>query len=385
MRSIVLSVLVVMVACSGQRMAVAREPVRPDDVAVRALGEHLVRSTTKKLPDGSSRIVINELNGWHYWTLMIYEGMNRMAAVRPEPLFERYTPDRLDYLVDELAKNPRPGGSLRFYPKWDQLWCTGIAHIWFERAIATGGEPYQDYIRRFAAFVDTCPRVDDRLLANYGFQVRTDDAYLMVPAMLRLATIEGRPDRTDDALHQLIGYHRRLFQENDALYRHIWDARSDTYAAAYWGRGNSWMALAHVDVLGYLPADHPRRGELLEIYREQMAGLRRYQAEAGGWRQVIDHPESWVETSCTGMFTYALARGVREGWLDASYAEDARRGWRALVAKVEADGVTIDTCPGTGPGNLQHYLDRPRQRDDPHSYGPVLLAGSEMLRLEKTD
>ena len=114
-----------------------------------------------------------------------------------------------------------------------------------------------------------------------------------------------------------------------------------------------------------------------------MAGLRRYQATDGGWRQVIDHPESWSETSCTGMFTYAMARGVNEGWLDASYAADARKGWALLTTKVLPTGSTIDTCPATGPGKLEHYLKRPRITDDPHSFGPILLAGAEIIRLNR--
>ena len=250
-----------------------------------------------------------------------------------------------------------------------------------DRALATKGDAYLDYVNRFRAFVDTCPRVDG-LLANNGTQIRTDDAYLMVPPMLRLAALDGSTARTTDALNQLVGYHQRLFQPGDELYRHIWESKDNTYAAAYWGRGNGWMALAFVDVLDFLPQDHPRRAEVLKMYHDQMKGVRRHQATEGGWRQVMDHPEAWVETSCTGMFTYALARGVNEGWLDDSYGDDARKGWKALLGKVDPEGVTIDTCPGTGPGNLEHYLKRPRTQDDPHSYGPILLAGSEILKLK---
>ena len=379
--------LVLGIILVGLTNAPCQEGWTSNEAMLRKMAEYMTVKTTETTSEGKTKVVTSEFNGWHYWTLMMYEGMNRMGKVIPEPLFQRYTPDRLDYLADFFAQKGNANGPLRFYSGWKELWCTGIAHVWFERTLESTGEErkiYQDYIIRFGEFVDKTTRVDNGLLANKDTQIRTDDAYLMVPAMLRLANIEGKPERREDAITQLLGYHQRLFQPGDALYRHIWDSKNNTYADAYWGRGNGWMALAHVDVLSYLPKDHPRWNDVLKIYHDQMAGLRRYQAPEGGWRQVIDHPESWIETSCTGMFVYAMARGVNEGWLDASYATDAQKGWQALLTKVIPNGSTIDTCPGTPPGNLAHYLNRPRKEDDPHSYGPVLLAGSEIMKLAKT-
>jgi unsaturated rhamnogalacturonyl hydrolase len=368
----------------GCRPMVAAETWESDAARLRQVIDYVRAKTTAPT---TGKIILNDYNGWYYQTLMVLEGAQRVAGVIPEPRFQNYAPDRLAFFVDQIGSgNGRGQGPLRFYFGWKELWCTGLAHVWFAQALAAKGQArqvYQEYIDRFTAFVNQVPRVDQGLLANVGTQVRTDDVYLMVPAMLRLATIEGNAERTADALSQLIGFHRRLFQVQDALYRHIWDAKNGTYADAYWGRGNGWMALAHVDVLAYLPVDHPRRAEVLANYRAQMAGLRRYQAEDGGWHQVIDHPESWSETSCTGMFTYAMARGVNEGWLDPSYAVIARKGWNLLKTKVMPSGSTIDTCPATGPGKLEHYLNRPRATDDPHSFGPILLAGAEILRLNR--
>jgi rhamnogalacturonyl hydrolase YesR len=114
-----------------------------------------------------------------------------------------------------------------------------------------------------------------------------------------------------------------------------------------------------------------------------MEGIRRCQDPAGGWHQVLDHPESWIETSCTGMFVYGLARGVNEGWLDGSFSEPARRGWEALKTKVTADGDLVDVCGSTDVGDLAFYLKRPRLQGDLHGFGSFLLAGAEILRTEK--
>lgn len=79
------------------------------------------------------------------------------------------------------------------------------------------------------------------------------------------------------------------------------------------------------------------------------------------------------------MFTYGLARGANEGWLDRSYLEDARRGWEALRAKVTPGGDVIDVCGSTDVGDLDYYLKRPRLRGDLHGFGPFLLAGAEII------
>ena len=99
---------------------------------------------------------------------------------------------------------------------------------------------------------------------------------------------------------------------------------------------------------------------------------------------MLDHPESWIETSCTGMFTYALARGVNEGWLDASFTPTARQGWTALRTKVTAEGDLIDICGSTDVGNVAFYLKRPRLQGDLHGFGSFLLAGAEIVRLEQS-
>ena len=132
-----------------------------------------------------------------------------------------------------------------------------------------------------------------------------------------------------------------------------------------------------------MPAARPRRPEVLAAFVGHMAGIRRFQDPAsGGWHQVVNHPESWIETSCTGMFTHGLARGVKAGWLDASFAPVARRGWAALQGKVTVEGDLLEVCGSTDVGDLAYYLKRPRLQGDLHGFGSFLLAGAEILRLE---
>jgi rhamnogalacturonyl hydrolase YesR len=100
------------------------------------------------------------------------------------------------------------------------------------------------------------------------------------------------------------------------------------------------------------------------------------------WRQLIDHPESWAETSSTGMFAFAMVTGVKQGWLDKkTYGEAARKAWLGLVKYIDAQGDVSNVCAGTNKKNdLQYYLDRPRNTGDLHGQAPILWTATALLR-----
>jgi rhamnogalacturonyl hydrolase YesR len=105
------------------------------------------------------------------------------------------------------------------------------------------------------------------------------------------------------------------------------------------------------------------------------------QAPSGLWHQLLDDPQSFEETSGTGMFTYAMIVGVKNGWLAAAdYGDAARRGWLALCGKVDANSNLTDICVGTNQSkDKQFYLDRPRQAGDLHGQAPVLWCAWALL------
>jgi rhamnogalacturonyl hydrolase YesR len=114
--------------------------------------------------------------------------------------------------------------------------------------------------------------------------------------------------------------------------------------------------------------------------RKQLDGLKKVQAPDGMWRQVLDKPELWEETSCTAMFAYGIARAVNRGWIDASNMAVARQAFAGISKNVTPDGVVNGTCVGTGIGeSLDFYIKRKQPVDDPHGRGPVMLAGTEIL------
>jgi len=147
-----------------------------------------------------------------------------------------------------------------------------------------------------------------------------------------------------------------------------------------WGRGNGWVAAGLAEILSELWPTHPDYPPIAAGYRKMMAALLANQAEDGMWRQLIDHPEAWKESSGTAMFGYAMAVGVRRGLLPAQpYGAAARKAWGALATYVGTGGKLSNVCVGTGQStDMAYYLARPTVTGDLHGQAALLWFASEM-------
>jgi len=136
------------------------------------------------------------------------------------------------------------------------------------------------------------------------------------------------------------------------------------------------------ELLLSMPKDHPLRARILRSYNTMMTSLLKYQGEDGLWRQLLDHPESWVETSGSGMFTFAMVTGVKNGWLDKkTYGPAARKAWLGLVKHIDDKGSISDVCEGTNKGfSVQYYMDRKRLTGDLHGQAASLWTAMALLR-----
>lgn len=202
-----------------------------------------------------------------------------------------------------------------------------------------------------------------------------DDMY-MIPA-LQVQAYRATKDAKylDRAALTMEAYLNRLQQPN-GLFHHAPDSHF------FWGRGNGWIAAGVSELLSELPSDHPKRARILEGARKMLAELLKQQSPDGMWRQLIDKPASWPETSGTAMFTFAMISGVKDGWLEeAEYAPAARKAWLALVSYLEPDGNIREVCIGTNKGfSEQYYLDRPRRTGDLHGQAPMLWCAMALLK-----
>jgi len=118
--------------------------------------------------------------------------------------------------------------------------------------------------------------------------------------------------------------------------------------------------------------------------RRHILGIARYQGAEGFWHQLLDKTDSYLETSCSAMFTYTIARSVNKGYIEPRYASIARRGWEGVMTNIRPDGQVEGVCAGTSVSDdLVYYYRRPAPSNDVHGIGAVLLAGTEMLLLKK--
>ena len=202
-----------------------------------------------------------------------------------------------------------------------------------------------------------------------------DDMYMITILQAQAYRATGNQKYLDRATTEMTAYLDKLQQPNGLFY-HAPDA------PFFWGRGNGWVAAGMTELLSALPANHPRRARIMAGYQAMMKTLVALQASDGMWRQLLDHPEAWPESSCTGMFTFAMITGVKNGWLDKkAYGQAARKGWLALVSHIDSRADITDVCEGTGRKNdLNYYLERRRNTGDLHGQAPILWCASALLR-----
>ena len=153
----------------------------------------------------------------------------------------------------------------------------------------------------------------------------------------------------------------------------------------YWGRGNGWYIMAITDLLTFIPQDHPKRVEVLNDYRSFIKGIVARQGDNGLWFQILDQADSYSETSCSGMFTYCILKGINEGWLDASFFEVAKKGWHGLISVVNENDQLTGVCPPSGISEDPNYYLKGKapKVHDQHGIGPFLLSGAEYLKASK--
>jgi unsaturated rhamnogalacturonyl hydrolase len=137
------------------------------------------------------------------------------------------------------------------------------------------------------------------------------------------------------------------------------------------------------DLLDVLPPDHPGRPKVLAQLRRTLRSIAQLQSGSGLWHQMVDRNDSYLETSASAIFVYVLAHAVNQGWIGyAGYGPVAQAGWNALSARINRQGQVEGTCVGTTfAGDQVYYYNRPTSVDAMHGYGPMLLAGAEMLAL----
>jgi unsaturated rhamnogalacturonyl hydrolase len=211
-------------------------------------------------------------------------------------------------------------------------------------------------------WINLCRQAADQIFDPNGnplpvmpFHNEMSDAVFMAGPILASTGKLTEDRRYFDAATQHFESMKRFCLRKDGLYRH------SPLCEAAWGRGNGFSAMGLALSLSEWPNDHPSFQPLLKDFQKHMAVLKSHQdLETGCWHQVIDHPESYDEYSCTCMIGLAMARGIRNGWLEESvYGPSVDLAWKAIESRTSPSGELVNVCEGTGKQKaLEDYFKR---------------------------
>lgn len=289
-------------------------------------------------------------------------------------------------LIEKLTERFEPffgKDSFLVHPA-DHVDYTVFGAVPLELYIITKDPKYLEMGKRFADLQWALPKdikvtPEAKLFYDKGFTPQTrmwiDDMYMITAVQIQAYRATGDLKYAERAAKEMVLYLDSLQQPNGLFY-HAPDV------PFFWSRGNGWMAAGMSELLSSLPENNPNRPGIMSGYKKMMASLLKYQAENGTWRQLIDEPESWSETSGTGMFAFAMITGVRNGWLDkATYGAAARKAWLGLISYIDNNDEIHEVCEGTNKKNdRQYYFDRKRNVGDLHGQAAILWCASALLR-----
>jgi len=367
---------------------------------------HLIDKTTgKKItdlskPNPNADIAQGAFRLISYEWGVVHSGMLRATEITRDNRYAAYTAARIQFMLDTvdyfrpiLPERPpgvwKPAFITMLHPRaLDDAGSLCAAIIKAHRAgLVKNARPAIDrYIDHIASKQH---RLADGTLARKRPVMNSlwlDDLYMSVPALAQNYLLTGDTRNLDDALRQVRQFAARLFDPAAGLYAHGWFEASPRHPAFRWGRANGWAMLAKIELLEALPENHPGRDALLAQLRDHVAGVAARQGGNGFWHQLLDRPDSYLETSATAIFTYCMARAISQGWIDPlAYGPVALAGWNALGTRITPRGQIEGACVGSGMAmDPVFYYNRPQSNFAAHAYGPALLAGAGMIALAES-
>lgn len=321
-------------------------------------------------------------------------GMLHVGDVTGDKRFEEYTRKNFRFIFDHLeffraqAKQfgPQPQGYRRLVDMHELDDCGAIGAALIKLYKRDKDPRYKPVIDLIAEFITTkMQRMPDGTLSRprpHPVSVWVDDLYMSVPFLAQMGDLTGERKYFDDAARQVVQYADRLMNPATGLFDHSWFAHEPVDPKFYWGRGAGWALMAISELLSVLPEDHPQRAKVLEIYRRAAQGAAAVQSGTGMWHQLLDKTDSYLETSASAMFTFAIARGVNRGWLQPVYAPVAQAGWRAIEQRVRPEGTLDGACVQTTAAyDAVYYYNRPTDPKAMQGFGAVLMAGAEVTTM----
>lgn len=216
-------------------------------------------------------------------------------------------------------------------------------------------------------------------------QVFIDMAFAVTPFYLYSGLAFKRQDYIDLAVYETLELFRILEDKNTGL---LHQGRgfngTDQISEDNWSRGNGWGSFALSILVRDLPADHPKRSEVESLSKKYFAAVIRHQDKNGLWHQEMTDNTSYVETSGSGLMLFALGVMLENKLLKERYKKNIIKGLHTYLSYIGYDGSVSNTCIGClcpGDGTKEDYKTREWKLNDPHAFGPAVLAFTQAYKI----
>ena len=331
-------------------------------------------------------------NRFHYHQGVFLSGMERTYLLCKDKKYYNYIKNWLDLHIDENGRLKYNDNELQFDDMMPSI-------LLFNLYNELKDERYKKILDDFSILVDMWPTN-----ARGGFwhkydranQMWLDGLYMIGPYCVMYAFYFNKPYYYETVYQQMNLMRRNMTDSKTGLLYHAWDDskvipwsdKKTGLSAEFWGRAIGWYAVAVMDILDFIPSDHERRDEFVSAAIDIINALVRFQDESSGlWYQVVDKGDikgNWLETSCSSLYTYAIAKAVKKGILHKSYIKYINRAYEGIIKSLKFnndDLIISNICIGTGVGDYKFYIDRPTVENDLHGMGAFLLMCSEVYEV----
>lgn len=337
--------------------------------------------------------------GWGYTQGLIYFSLEQLARQTNNSRYK----DIIRLYGNQMIGD---GGNIKGFKRDDfNLDNINAGKILFSLYKETGEKKYKMALDTLREQLAVQPRTQEGGYwhkQKYPWQMWLDGAYMASPFLAQYAATFNEPKALEEVALQFTLMEKHLRDDKTGLLYHGWDeSKTQVWANKqngrspnFWGRAVGWYVMALVDALDYFPASHPQRNKLVRILQELSVALQNFQdAETGLWYQVVDQGKrkgNYLEASASCMFVYALAKGVRKGYLNKSFWLVAQKGYDGIIKKliaVKENGEVdlLQVCEVAGlsadrDGSFEYYVNEKLRVNDPKGTGPFILASLELNR-----
>ncbi|MCC4920362.1 glycoside hydrolase family 88 protein [Flavobacterium chungbukense] len=359
--------------------------------------ERMALSIMKRAPK-AWQIDHNDKPKWDYKLGLIMTAFENLYQKTNNPIYGSYVKDYYDSVISS-------SGVITNYKLEDyNIDYINAGKTLFDLYKQTKDERYLNAIQQLRKQLETHPRTNSGGFWHkkiYPNQMWLDGLYMGTPFYARYtAEFDGGKD-FDDIAKQFEQIHLHTLDKKTGLLFHAWDEskkmdwadKKTGTSPNFWSRSIGWYMMALVDVLDYMPKEHPKRKELIGYLNDISKAVAKYQDQSGLWYQVTDAGKkqgNYLEASGSEMFIYAFAKGAKNGYLPASYKKLAIKGFEGVIkdlVTVDDDGEIHITqvCASAGlggnpyrDGSFEYYISEKIKVDNSHGLGPFILAAIEL-------